>query len=99
MSTKANLISSKVITESGIAFGTSGARGLVTQFTSDVCAAFTVVFIAGMMRNFSFNQVEIAIDNRPSSHAMAMACARALRQLDELTPSNGAAEACIIRYT
>jgi phosphomannomutase len=82
MSTKANLISSKVIAESGIAFGTSGARGLVTQFTSDVCAAFTVAFIAGMKRNFSFNQVAIAIDNRPSSHAMAMACAGALQQLD-----------------
>jgi phosphomannomutase len=82
MSTKANLLSSKVIAESGIAFGTSGARGLVTQFTPDVCAAFTVAFIAGMERNFSFNQVAIAIDNRPSSHAMAMACAGALQQFD-----------------
>jgi phosphomannomutase len=82
MSTKSNLISTKVIAESGIAFGTSGARGLVTQFTPDVCAAFTVAFIAGMKRNFSFNQVAIAIDNRPSSHAMAMACAGALQQLD-----------------
>jgi phosphomannomutase len=35
------LISSEVIAQSGVAFGTSGARGLVTQFTSDVCAAFT----------------------------------------------------------
>ncbi|MCG6202401.1 phosphomannomutase [Psychromonas antarctica] len=76
------LISSEVISESGVAFGTSGARGLVTQFTPDVCAAFTVAFIAGMQRNFSFNQVAIAIDNRPSSHAMAMACAAALQQLD-----------------
>jgi phosphomannomutase len=82
MSTNSNLISSKVIAKSGIAFGTSGARGLVTQFTPDVCAAFTVAFIAGMKRNFSFNQVAIAIDNRPSSHAMAMACAGALQQLD-----------------
>jgi phosphomannomutase len=76
------LISSEVISESCVAFGTSGARGLVTQFTPDVCAAFTVAFIAGMQRNFSFNQVAIAIDNRPSSHAMAMACAAALQQLD-----------------
>jgi len=77
-----NLISSTVIAESGIAFGTSGARGLVTQFTPDVCAAFTHAFIAGMKRNFSFNQVAIAIDNRPSSYAMAMACAAALQKLD-----------------
>lgn len=76
------LISSTVIAESGVAFGTSGARGLVTQFTQDVCAAFAHAFIAGMKRNFSFNQVAIAIDNRPSSHAMAMACAAALQQLD-----------------
>ncbi|MFT5708739.1 MAG: phosphomannomutase [Oceanospirillaceae bacterium] len=76
------LISATVIAESGVAFGTSGARGLVTQFTPDVCAAFTLAFIAGMKRNFSFNQVAIAIDNRPSSHVMAMACASALQQLD-----------------
>jgi len=77
-----NLISSAVITESGVAFGTSGARGLVTQFTPDVCAAFAVAFIAGMQRNFSFKTVALAIDNRPSSYAMAKACAAALRQLD-----------------
>jgi phosphomannomutase len=76
------LVSSTVIAKSGVAFGTSGARGLVTQFTPDVCAAFTHAFIAGMQRNFSFKQVAIAIDNRPSSHGMAMACAAALQQLD-----------------
>jgi phosphomannomutase len=76
------LISATVIAESDVAFGTSGARGLVTQFTPEVCAAFAVAFIAGMKRNFSFNQVAIAIDNRPSSYAMAKACTAALQQLD-----------------
>jgi len=76
------LISSTVLAQSGVAFGTSGARGLVTQFTSDVCAAFAVAFIAGMKRNFSFKTVAIAIDNRPSSYAMAQACAEALKQLN-----------------
>lgn len=76
------LISSKVIAESGVAFGTSGARGLVTQFTPDVCAAFTHAFITGMQSNFSFKQVAIAIDNRPSSYAMAMACAAALKEIE-----------------
>ncbi|ABM02616.1 phosphoglucomutase/phosphomannomutase alpha/beta/alpha domain I [Psychromonas ingrahamii 37] len=76
------LISATVIAESGIAFGTSGARGLVTQLTPDVCAAFAVAFIAGMTRNFNFKQVAIAIDNRPSSYAMAKACAAALQQLE-----------------
>lgn len=77
-----NLISSTVIRESGIVFGTSGARGLVTQFTSNVCAAFSVAFITGMKRDFNFKTVAIAIDNRPSSYAMAQACASALRQLN-----------------
>jgi phosphomannomutase len=76
------LISATVIAESGVAFGTSGARGLVTQFTPNVCAAFTVAFIAGMQRNFSFKTVALAIDNRPSSYAMAKACAAALQKLD-----------------
>ena len=82
MQNNSKLVSSTVIAESDVAFGTSGARGLVEQFTPDVCAAFTHAFIAGMQRNFSFKQVAIAIDNRPSSYAMAMACAAALQQLN-----------------
>lgn len=82
MTNKKNLVSATVIAESGVAFGTSGARGLVTQFTPEVCAAFAVAFIAGMKRNFSFKIVAIAIDNRPSSYAMAQACASALKQLN-----------------
>jgi len=82
MSDNSKLVSAAVIAQSGVAFGTSGARGLVTQFTSDVCAAVTVAFIASMKRNFSFKTVAIAIDNRPSSYAMAKACATALQQLD-----------------
>ena len=82
MSVNSKLISSTVIAESGVAFGTSGARGLVTQFSPEVCAAFAVAFIAGMKRNFSFQTVAIAIDNRPSSYAMAQACAAVLQQLD-----------------
>ncbi len=82
MTNKRNLVSATVIAQSGIAFGTSGARGLVTQFTPEVCAAFAVAFIAGMKRNFSFKTVAIAIDNRPSSYAMAQACASGLKQLN-----------------
>ncbi|WP_351000835.1 phosphomannomutase [Shewanella sp. TB7-MNA-CIBAN-0143] len=81
MSNNSTLISSSVIALSGISFGTSGARGLVTQFTPDVCAAFSLAFIAGIQRNFAFAQVAIAIDNRPSSYAIAMACAAALKQV------------------
>ncbi|MEZ8474725.1 phosphomannomutase [Vibrio cyclitrophicus] len=72
------LTSSEVLSASGVQFGTSGARGLVTQFTSDVCAAFTHAFVASMRSNFSFTQMAVAIDNRPSSPAMANAIIQAL---------------------
>lgn len=75
------LISSKVIKDSGIQFGTSGARGLVEQFTADACAAFTHAFMQCMQGQFEFKTVALAIDNRPSSPAMAQACISALEQL------------------
>ncbi|MEZ8377159.1 phosphomannomutase [Vibrio cyclitrophicus] len=75
------LISSKVIKESGIQFGTSGARGLVEQFTADACAAFTHAFMQCMQGQFNFKTVALAIDNRPSSPAMVQACIKALEQL------------------
>lgn len=81
MKNNLKFISSVVISNSGVAFGTSGARGLVIQFTPEVCAAFTHAFIVGMKRNFRFNKVAIAIDNRPSSYCMAKACSVALEQL------------------
>ncbi|MGE6810761.1 phosphomannomutase [Pseudoalteromonas nigrifaciens] len=76
------LISADVLAQSGVTFGTSGARGLVTQLTSNVCAAFSVAFIKRMQQSFSFNTVALAIDNRPSSYSMAQACASALKQLN-----------------
>ncbi|PQJ66363.1 phosphomannomutase [Photobacterium angustum] len=75
------LKSASVIKDSGIQFGTSGARGLVEQFTTNVCAAFTHAFISSIQSRFEFKQVAIAIDNRPSSSAMAQACAKAVEQL------------------
>lgn len=67
-----------LINNSGIAFGTSGARGLVTDFTPAVCAAFTVAFLEVMKKEFIFDTIALAIDNRPSSYLMAQACAAAL---------------------
>ena len=46
MSDNSKLVSATVIAQSGVVFGTSGARGLVTQFTPDVCAAFAVALAA-----------------------------------------------------
>lgn len=70
------------IEQSGIAFGTSGARGLVADFTPDVCAAFSIAFIKSIDTEFSFTTVALAIDNRPSSYAIAQACAEGLKQLN-----------------
>lgn len=71
-----------VIAQSGIAFGTSGARGLVVDFTPEVCGAFTQSFLQAMAGELatehtivSRGRVAIGIDNRPSSLAMAQACA------------------------
>lgn len=74
------LLTNNVLATSGVAFGTSGARGLVSDFTSDVCAAFTHAFLNVMKQQFDFKQLAIAIDNRPSSQQMAQACATALLQ-------------------
>ncbi|WP_351078407.1 phosphomannomutase [Shewanella sp. CAL98-MNA-CIBAN-0140] len=76
------LDSRNIIAISNIGFGTSGARGLVSDFTSNVCGAFTVSFIHVMKASFSFSMIAIAIDNRPSSLAMAQACATAAAQCD-----------------
>ena len=70
-----------VINASGVVFGTSGARGLVTQFTSDVCAAFTLAFVDSLHPSTKLSELAIAIDNRPSSYAMAQACSAALEHL------------------
>ncbi|TNH45191.1 phosphomannomutase [Photorhabdus luminescens] len=74
------LKSFELISQSGIQFGTSGARGLVTQFTPNVCAAFTHAFITSIKDKFNFKQVAIAIDNRPSSLSIAQACIFAIEQ-------------------
>ena len=71
----------QIISQSGIAFGTSGARGLVVAFTDDLCAAFTQSFVRVMQQNFIFERVAIGIDNRPSSPQMAAACIGMLRAL------------------
>lgn len=74
------LTASKVINESGIAFGTSGARGLVVDFAHNVCAAFAHAFLQVTSDNFEFKTVALAIDNRPSSYEIAQACAAAIKQ-------------------
>lgn len=61
----------EIIEQSGIKFGTSGARGLVVDFTPEVCIAFTLSFLDAMKKKFDFKRVAVAMDNRPSSPVLA----------------------------
>lgn len=70
-----------VLGNSQIEFGTSGARGLVEQFTDEVCAAFTTAFLVVMREQAEVTRVAIGMDRRPSSPAMAAACSTAARAL------------------
>ena len=60
---------------SGVGFGTSGARGLVAEMTAEVCYAYTAAFWQAVG---SGARAVIGHDLRPSSPAMAAACAAAL---------------------
>ncbi|MBO1926336.1 phosphomannomutase [Thiomicrorhabdus sp. 6S2-11] len=71
----------EIIQQSGIGFGTSGARGLVTDFTDQACAAFTLSFIAAMQHDFSFKRLAVAMDNRPSSPQIAAAICGAAKAM------------------
>lgn len=71
----------EIINNSGISFGTSGARGLVEQLTDEVCAAFTVGFIESLKGKYTTQRVALSIDRRPSSRQMAAACAGAANAL------------------
>jgi phosphomannomutase len=78
-----------IIANSGVKFGTSGARGLVTDFTSEVCYAFALAFLSSIQSRFTFTTVAFAIDNRPSSPAMATACIQAAHDLGLATEYYG----------
>lgn len=78
-----------VIANSGVKFGTSGARGLVTDFTDTVCYAFALAFLTSIQSRFTFTTVAFAIDNRPSSPLMATACIQAAHDLGLTTQYYG----------
>jgi len=65
---------------SGVAFGTSGARGLVNQMTDEVCAAYAAAFLSVLRQSFTITRVALGMDLRPSSPRIVAACAAALRE-------------------
>jgi len=76
------LFTKNIIQASQISFGTSGARGLVTNFTPEVCAAFAISFALVMQQEKTVKKMALAIDNRPSSYQMAQAISEGLKQLN-----------------
>lgn len=73
-----------LMAQSGVAFGTSGARGLVDAMTDRVCFAYTAAFLQHLSRIGQFAPgmaVAIAGDLRPSTPRIMAACAAAIRYL------------------
>lgn len=72
----------ELMAESGVAFGTSGARGMVTAMTDRVCYGYTRGFLAYLATLGEFavgGRVALAGDLRPSTPRILAACARAVR--------------------
>lgn len=65
---------------SGVIFGTSGLRGLVAQMTDEVCFAYVSAFLQQVVaKHGAINKVIVGHDLRPSSPAIASACAAAVQ--------------------
>ncbi|WP_062362571.1 phosphomannomutase [Vreelandella aquamarina] len=71
------LTTSQIIANSGVVFGTSGARSMVTHLTTEVCAAFATAFLSVLRQETDISSVAIGMDRRPSSPGMAAACTAA----------------------
>ena len=62
-----------------LAFGTSGIRGLVTEFNQDECSRYVAAFVHCLkQKNVRFNEVVLADDLRDSSPQIKMMIAKAL---------------------
>lgn len=75
---------SELMKQSGVAFGTSGARGLVSAMTDRVCYGYAMGFLRHLMvqKNWqSGGVVALAGDLRPSTPRILAACAAAVRAL------------------
>lgn len=70
------LVIQELMDASGVRFGTSGARGLVADMTSEVCFAYTAAFLKAV--SATSGRVALAMDLRPSSPSIAAACAAAI---------------------
>lgn len=64
---------------SGVSFGTSGVRGLVSSMTDELCYAYSAAFIQAVVNKVGVvGRVVLGHDLRPSSPRIASACAAAI---------------------
>ena len=77
-----------MVARSGVAFGTSGARGLVADMTDALCYAYASAFLQTVATGAS--TVVLGHDLRPSSPRMAAACAAAMAAHDARVAYAGA---------
>lgn len=80
----------ELMRQSGVKFGTSGARGLADDMTDRVCYAYTLAFVHYLMSQGEINtgdHVAVAGDYRPSSPRIMAAAALAIRDAG-CTPLN-----------
>lgn len=66
-----------LMTTSHVGFGTSGARGLVSDMTDTLCYAYSLAFLQAVVSQPG--PIVLGHDLRPSSPRMAAACAAAMR--------------------
>ncbi len=81
----------ELMEQSGVKFGTSGARGLAVDMTDRVCYAYTLAFLRylkGIGDIKAGDPVAIAGDYRPSSPRIMAAAAMAIRDVG-FEPVNG----------
>jgi phosphomannomutase len=73
-----------LMAQSGVTFGTSGARGRVDAMTDRVCYSYTVAFLQHLADTGAIHagdRVVFAGDNRPSTPRILAAVAQAVRDL------------------
>lgn len=81
-----------LMARSGVAFGTSGARGLVTAMTDEVCFAYAAAFLQHLSSIGQFapgSHVAIAGDLRPSTPRIMAACATAIEHMGGVVDNCG----------
>ncbi|MDP6634441.1 MAG: phosphomannomutase [Phycisphaerae bacterium] len=82
----------ELMESSGVKFGTSGARGLATAMTDEVCYVYTAAFLKHLASDGMISpgaDVAIAGDLRPSTDRIMAAAGRAVSDLDYTVINTG----------